>query len=87
MEQFVKRLGEAEAPFVAEFFFSHNNRYYVQQMHSVGAMLRDAEKLRTEWITNSKVTNERAIQLDKTQTNGDVFTALIAQERGRSTYD
>jgi hypothetical protein len=83
LSQFVKRLGSDEAPHVASFFVSHNNGYYVREMHSVGAMLKDAEKLRTEWATNSRMTQTKASQADKTATNLDAFAPLIAAARER----
>ena len=50
----VKRLGQDEAPAVAAFFVNHNGRFYVQGMHQVDLLLRDAEKLRTEWVTRQQ---------------------------------
>lgn len=83
---FVKRLGAAEAPAVAAFFVTHNNRYYVAQMHSAGVMLKDAEKLRTEWATSTRMTAERATQMDRTATNGDVFAKLIAEAQSEQMH-
>ena len=48
-------------------------------MHSVGLLLADAEKLRTEWITNTRMTTTQARQADQTQAIGNVFTKLIAE--------
>ncbi|MDA8153126.1 MAG: YdaU family protein [Acidithiobacillus sp.] len=56
----VKRLGQAEAPAVAAFFVNHNGRFYVQGMHQVDLLLRDAEKLRTEWVTRQQPVNRPA---------------------------
>jgi Helix-turn-helix domain len=76
---FVKRLGVAEAPEVAAFYVSHNNRFYVQTMHSAGAMVKDAEKLRTEWATSTRVTETKAREADRLQTSGDMWSRLIEQ--------
>lgn len=76
---FVKRLGSVEAPEVAAFYVTHNNRYYVQSMHSTGAMLKDAEKLRTEWATSTRVTETKAREADRLQTSGDMWSELIEQ--------
>lgn len=76
---FVKRLGSSEAPAVADFFVSHNNRFYVQTMHSAGSMLKDAEKLRTEWATSTRVTESQAREADRLQTSGDMWSRLIDQ--------
>lgn len=64
MLNFVRRVGELEAPQVARFYLGHGGNYYVTKMHSVGAMLADAEKLRTEWATGQKVTGMRARSSD-----------------------
>lgn len=56
---FVKRLGADESPHVAAFYVQHNDPYYVRNAHSVGLMLRDAEKLRTEWKTGKNVSGRR----------------------------
>jgi len=81
----VKRLGVDEAAQVARFYLSHRNRFYVEKMHPVGLLLKDCEKLRTEWATQTQMTSTKATQMDKTQTNLDAFMPLIleAEERER----
>lgn len=53
----VDKLGGIEAPEVASFYLTHNGHFYTQKMHPVNLLLADAEKLRTEWATNTKVTS------------------------------
>ena len=67
--QFVKRIGMQDAPHVAAFFVGHPDAWYTRTGHSVDAMLKDAEKLRTEWATGSRMTAATALQIDATQTN------------------
>ena len=81
LTNFIKRIGLEESPFVAAFYVNHNNQFYVQKMHTVGLLLADAEKLRTEWATNRQVTSTQARQVDKTQTRGNVFNKLIMEAR------
>lgn len=83
MAQVVARLGVDEAPEVARFFLAHRGAYYVKAMHSVGSLLSDCEKLRTEWATGRQMTHTQAMTSDKTQTNLNAFGPLIqaAQER------
>lgn len=50
---FCKRIGE-ESPDVAAFFVTLDAAYYKNQLHSTGAMLKDAEKLRTQWATGMR---------------------------------
>lgn len=58
MKQFVQRIGFDESPLVAAFYVGHNDPFYVKKCHSVGQMLSDAEKLRTEWATGRNSTNQ-----------------------------
>lgn len=55
IKQIVERLG-AEAPEVAAFFVNHPGAWYATKGHAVGLLLADAEKLRTEWFTQTPIT-------------------------------
>lgn len=81
--QLVARLGAQEAPHVAAFYVGHSAQFYVRDMHSVGLLLRDCEKLRTEWATNRQMTATKAMQADKTATNYGAFQGLIEEAEAR----
>ena len=81
LSQFVGRVGGDEAPLIAAWFLNHRNSFYVQSGHSVGVLLRDCEKLRTEWATGRQVTQTQAIQGDRTQTNANAFAGLLAEAK------
>ena len=81
MSDLVKRLGKEDAASVAAWFVSSNNAFYVTKGHSVGALLTDAEKLRTEWVRGRSVTATEARQGDKTAALGNVFGELLEEER------
>jgi hypothetical protein len=83
MANFVKRVGMVEAPEIARFYVSHNNRFYVQHMHFVGSMLQDAEKLRTEWVTQRQMTSTEAAQADRTAANFNAMAPLFAEARAQ----
>lgn len=51
LSQLIARLGQDEAPGVARFYARSDDPFYVRQMHAVDYLLRDAEKLRTQWAT------------------------------------
>lgn len=87
LSQLLKRIGADEAPGVAAWYVSSNNRFYVQKRHSVDCLLADAEGLRTEWATNTRVTETRAREADRLQTNGDMWGRLLdeAQEKERAS--
>ncbi|WP_164146969.1 helix-turn-helix domain-containing protein [Stenotrophomonas maltophilia] len=84
VRQIVQRLGYSEAPLVAAWFLTVNERYVVQNMHDLGSLLAKCEAYRTQWATGRQVTEEAARQTDKTQTNlgaADAAKALLAQRR------
>jgi hypothetical protein len=83
LSKFIDRIGTLEAPSVAAFYVRHCGQFYVRGMHSVDAMLNDAEKLRTEWATGNRMTATKAQQVDRTATNGDAFAALIAEAEAK----
>ena len=69
---FVKRVGLEEASHIIKFYFTHTNPFYSRGGHSVGTLLFDAEKLRTEWKTGNII----SIAKDPIQQKED---AMIAQ--------
>ena len=79
LAQFVGRVGADEAPAVAAHFVQSQNGLYVAAMHPTNLLLRDAEKLRTEWATGRMVTRTQAQQADRTQTNANAFAGLLAR--------
>lgn len=86
LAQLVARIGAAEAPDVAAWFLSSRNSFYVQSGHSVGILLRDCEKLRTEWATGRQVTQTQAIQGDRTQTNANAFAGLLLEAQQKESH-
>ena len=80
-----------EAPHIATFYLGHNDAFYLRSAHSVGIMLRDAEKLRTEWQTGRKVTGRKAQQDEQTATNFDnaerAIKILERRNRERTTTE
>lgn len=66
---FVKRVGMSDAPFIAGWFPAHRSAYYIGRGHTVDCLLKDAEKLRTEWATGRSITNTQALQADRTAAN------------------
>lgn len=69
MARFCKQVSLEEAPHIAAYYVTHNDQFYVKQSHPVGLLLKDFQKLRTEWITGRQVTSGIARQVDNSQTN------------------
>jgi hypothetical protein len=84
IKSFVQKLPHNEAPYVAAFFVSHNDKFYVQKTHPVFLLLKDAEGLRTQWATGREMTSTRAAQMDGTATNANAAQEAIAMLRRRN---
>lgn len=87
VKQLVKRLGQTEAPLVAAWFLTVNERNVVQAMHDVGFLLARCEAYRTQWATGRQMTQTSAQQQDQTQSNAsaaDDAKALLRQMKGQA---
>jgi hypothetical protein len=84
LANFISRVPRAEAPEIAAFYVSHRSAYYVRDGHSVGLLVKHAEKLRTEWARGVQITDTRARQEDRTATNVEGWSELL---RGNGHVD
>jgi len=55
IKQFVQNVGYEDSPLVAGFYVRHNGFFYANNMHTVGVMLKDCEKLRNEWASGNVI--------------------------------
>lgn len=78
---FVKRVPADEAPEIAAFYVGHGKAYYVEKGHPIGAMLSDAEWLRTQWKRGRRVTTTEARQADSTAARGEQVQRLVARSK------
>lgn len=83
LAQFVARVGLDEAPAIAAHYVGHQKAWYVQNMHPIDSLLKDAETLRTSWATGKNVTSSQAAMADRTDTNRNAFQALIDKENAK----
>lgn len=73
------RLGAEEAPLVAAFYVGHEDPFYVRQMHAIDYLLRDAEKLRTQWATgrgSALATTEGARRAENARINAEAIRLI-----------
>lgn len=82
LKQLIGRIPEDEAPDVAAFYVLHSDAFYVRSGHPIGLLLKDAEKLRTEWATGRKVTSMQARQAEARDANVDAMKAYLAGRGG-----
>lgn len=80
VRQLVQRLGHEESPLVAAWFVGHPNGFYVTKGHDIGALLADAEKLRTEWATGRVMTAGKARQSDRAGTTMAALAEVLAEQ-------
>lgn len=67
--RFMAKVPEAEAPEIASFFLTHNDALYIRAKHPIDLLVRDAQKLRTEWMSGQQVTGTEAREQERTQAN------------------
>ena len=73
LAQLVGRLGADEAPAVARSYLANRNSLYVSSKHCTDLLLRDAEKLRTEWATGNVTHSQDAREEDRLSATGAMW--------------
>lgn len=84
LKQFIARVPKHEAAAIAEFYLTHPA--YMNAMHPIGMLLRDAEKLRTEWATGRRMTSGAAKNEELRVSNAEFIRDRLAQA-GQSTTE
>ncbi len=83
LKSFMSRVPEKEAPDIASFYVRHPGAYYVSRGHPVELLLRDAEKIRTEWASNRPITQKQAQQSDGKAARGQIWQELIDEAEAK----
>lgn len=76
-------IGAELAPKVAAYFLTSNNQWYVKNAHPVDSLLRDCQKLRTEYLTGNRITATQAHEADRIQATGDSWDRVMAKREER----
>ncbi len=76
LAQLVGRLGADEAPAVAAFYVQTRTSLYVAAKHCTDLLLRDAEKLRTEWATGNVTYQRDAREADRLGSTGAMWEKI-----------
>lgn len=79
VSHFLQRVPREEAPDIAAHYVTSNNLRYVSAGHGWGDLLRDAEKLRTEWLTGRTGTLHGAREADRRAGRGAQYDELIGK--------
>lgn len=83
LSQLAKRLGVTEGCQVIEFYLQHNDAWYLKNAHSTDALLRDAEKLRTEMLIGTRLTSDRVKKVEAKQEINDAFAQYIKRDEAK----
>lgn len=81
LSRLLQRVPGDEAPGIAQHYVSSNNARYLAAGHSVGCLLQDAEKLRTEWLTGRRTTAHEVRVADRTSGRAAQYEQMFAQLR------
>jgi hypothetical protein len=73
LAKLIDRLGSDEAPGVARAYLANRNGLYVSSKHCTDLLLRDAEKLRTEWVTGEVTHRRDAVEEDRLSSTGAMW--------------
>jgi hypothetical protein len=66
VKQLLQRIPVDDAPLVAAWYVYSPAAFYAQAGHPVGLLLRDIEKLHTEWSTGRRITADESRRNDAT---------------------
>lgn len=82
VKSFVKRLSYDESPQVAAWFLDHTASFYVSGGHGFNLLLKDAEKLRTEWATGRRMNGTKARQVERAGSMVDAVNEILSERAG-----
>jgi hypothetical protein len=71
MKHFIDRVGQADAPNILRFYLQQHDRWTVQNGHTVGVALQQAEKLAAGYRGAKMITEGEAREIDKRQTSSN----------------
>lgn len=77
--QLVARLGVDAAVGISGWFLRHRASWYVRQRHSMGSLLKDCEKLHTEWVTNTRLHERDVHEIDRLSANQAMYERILAR--------
>ena len=79
LAKLVEYLGREEAPLVAAFYLTHNHPLYVSNLHPITLLVRDYQKLHTEWKMGRKMTTGLSRQAEKPDEFRNTLDAVMAR--------
>lgn len=74
--QFLKRVGEKDAPEIIKFYVGHNDGFYVKSGHAIGPALRDAESLQMQWQKGMQITNTKIRAFEKMNSHRELVDRI-----------
>lgn len=83
--QFIRRVPAAEAGSILAWYVASSRGVYVGARHPLTLALRDAEGIRTDWLTGSRPTDTAARHVDRRANLGEIGAKLLAEEQAKGS--
>jgi len=80
LKQFIERVGQNDAPDILRFYLQQHDRWTVQNGHTVGIALHQAEKLAAGFRGAKMMTEKEARRIDEKQTTQNILEAYEARK-------
>ena len=79
----VRYVGKEVAPYLAEYFLSHNGSWFVQCRHDFGCLLKSYQQVLTDMQRGEQMTQIKARQTESTQSNYEAAKSALAKLRAK----
>lgn len=73
MKKFVQMVGAKDSPYIAQYYLSLNDSWYLKKYHDVGSLLQNAQAIRTQWLNQ---TNRTTIDHRNTERQSSTLSAV-----------
>lgn len=80
VKQFIERVGATDAPDILRFYLQQHDRWTVQNGHTVGVALQQAEKLAAGYRGARLMTEKEARRIDEKQTTQNILEEYEARK-------
>jgi hypothetical protein len=77
--KFVDKVGKEDAPFIAAYYLTLDDQWYVKKGHDVATLLQNAQSIANQWAAGTNNTSINYRQNERTNHNLNVANRVIAK--------